>query len=77
MTCENFSKQNGKVFCKMYGVLEATPDKIRECQSDSYRCFQEANKSLKDSTRRSSQDFIDESCIPSAVLSRRQNSIYV
>lgn len=74
MACEYFSKQNGKAFCKIYGVLEATQDKIRECQSDFYRCHQEANKFLKDETRKRLRSI--ESSLPLAIFNRRYNSIF-
>jgi len=52
MTCEYFSRVNGKVFCRIYGAFEATQDKIRECQSDPHYCFEKANQFLKEETRR-------------------------
>jgi hypothetical protein len=58
MVCEYFSGyKDGKVICRVYGTIEVTEDKAKECQSESryLRCFNEANQFLKDKARSLSQ----------------------
>lgn len=52
MVCEYFSKQNGKLFCRVYGAIEATEDKIKECQSSPHDCYTKASQSLEGEIRR-------------------------
>ncbi len=47
MTCEYFSRIEGKVFCRIYGRLkESNQEKILECESDFAECFERTNQTL-------------------------------
>ena len=48
MTCPYFSMRNGKVFCNVYGLIEANQEKIQECHESYYVCFEEANVRLRE-----------------------------
>jgi len=46
MTCEYFSVQDGKVFCKAYGLINASLEKARECHLGNNACYEKATKIL-------------------------------
>ncbi len=60
MTCEYFSEQNGNVSCKIYGILNVTREKKRECISNPFPCSEvailEMNKKNKLRAREESQE---------------------
>jgi hypothetical protein len=46
MTCDYLSIKDGRIICRVYGAIEASPEKLVECQSDYYRCHKQAKEKL-------------------------------
>ena len=44
MTCEYFAFRDGKILCRVYGMIDITPEKIEECLSDCEICSRRASQ---------------------------------
>jgi hypothetical protein len=60
MVCEYYSRKNGKFFCRAYGLIEVTEDKVRECQSNYDPCFEQAKIFLKRQAERAADKDIGD-----------------
>lgn len=55
MTCEYFSIKGGKLFCRVYGAIDSSPEKIEECHFNYGSCLKAARKSEEQSTLKNSE----------------------